>query len=58
MDTIKKANTTNRAPVAGEAEKPTRDNQLDSTIGETAFPQFTHLPKTPEGRVFPLSWSH
>ena len=58
MGTIEKANATNRTPMAGEAEKPTRDSQLDSTIGETAFPQFAHLPKTPEGRVFPLSWSH
>lgn len=144
MDTIKKANTTNRAPVAGEAEKLTRDSQLDSLcsdaiaiieaarqaaykavntamvysyyelgrriveeeqrgasrakygdglivelsdsltrhfgrgfsktnlkqmrnfykvysqdpIGQTASDQFAHLPKTPEGRVFPLSWSH
>ncbi len=27
-------------------------------IGETAFPQFANLPRTREGRVFPLSWSH
>lgn len=27
-------------------------------IGQTVSDQFTHLPKTPEGRVFPLSWSH
>ena len=58
MDMVEKANSTNHTPVAGEAEKPTRDSQLDSTIGETAFPQFAHLLKTPEGRVFPLSWSH
>ena len=58
MGTIEKTNSTNHTPVAGEAEKPTRDSQLDSTIGETTFPQFTHLPKTPEGRVFPLSWLH
>lgn len=30
----------------------------DDAIGETLFPQFDYLPKTPEGRVFPLSWSH
>ncbi len=27
-------------------------------IGETAFPQFADLPRTREGRVFALSWSH
>ncbi|MDO4443611.1 MAG: DUF1016 N-terminal domain-containing protein, partial [Slackia sp.] len=27
-------------------------------IGQTLSDQFSHLPKTPEGRVFPLSWSH
>ncbi len=144
MGTIEKANATNRTPMAGEAEKLTHNDQLDSlcsdaiaiieaarqtaykavntamvysyyelgrriveeeqggssrarygamlleklsaaltkqfgrgfskdnlklirrfylvfsgdSIGETPFPQFAHLPKTPEGRVFPLSWSH
>lgn len=28
------------------------------SIGETVFPQSEHFPKTAEGRVFPLSWSH